>query len=44
MSLKRQIKIIIIGPFPDPISGVSLSNKKVKDTSLQARQKKRDVL
>ena len=31
MSLKRQIKIIIIGPFPDPISGVSLSNKKVKD-------------
>ena len=31
MNHKGQIKIIIIGPFPDPISGVSLSNKKVKD-------------
>ena len=29
--MKAKIKIIIIGPFPEPISGVSLSNKKVKD-------------
>jgi glycosyltransferase involved in cell wall biosynthesis len=28
--LKKSKKILIIGPFPDPISGVSLANKLVK--------------
>ncbi len=28
---KSKIKILIIGPFPDPISGVSLANKVVKE-------------
>ncbi len=29
--IKKDHKILLIGPFPNPISGVSLSNKKVKE-------------
>lgn len=29
--MKKDIKILIIGPFPNPITGVSLANKKVKE-------------
>tara|TARA_B100000787_G_scaffold55728_1_gene40523 strand:+ start:392 stop:1495 length:1104 start_codon:yes stop_codon:yes gene_type:complete len=29
--IKKENKILLIGPFPNPISGVSLSNKKVRE-------------
>lgn len=36
--MKKKIKVLLIGPLPDPISGVSLANKVVKeilDSSLE---------
>ena len=29
--IKKEHKILLIGPFPNPISGVSISNKKVRE-------------
>jgi hypothetical protein len=29
--IKKGHKILLIGPFPNPISGVSISNKKVRE-------------